>query len=122
MNRFWFSPGENRYVDGDDTVLITECPVALKTEEELLDASGQRIQGTGQADPLAAAFAADFTARYTEIASRRNIYTKLDTRLKATLAGSLFTQLQWVMDWDNTPAKGNERVDNLYLLTVGWTF
>jgi hypothetical protein len=34
----------------------------------------------------------------------------------------MFAQVQWVMDWDNTPASGAERVDSLFLLTVGWKF
>ncbi len=51
-----------------------------------------------------------------------DVTSKVDTRLKATLGSSMFAQLQWVMDWDNTPAAGAERVDSLYLLTVGWKF
>ncbi|MEE8467718.1 MAG: DUF481 domain-containing protein [Planctomycetota bacterium] len=51
-----------------------------------------------------------------------DVYAKVDTRLKVNISGSLFAQLQWVYDWNNTPAAGKERVDNLYLLTIGWTF
>lgn len=51
-----------------------------------------------------------------------DVYSKLDTRLKAAVTGSLFAQLQWVWDWDNTPAVGAERSDHLYLLTIGWSF
>ena len=51
-----------------------------------------------------------------------DVYAKVDTRLKVTIAGSLFAQFQWIYDWNNTPASGKERVDNLYLLTIGWTF
>jgi putative salt-induced outer membrane protein YdiY len=51
-----------------------------------------------------------------------DIYSKIDTRVKATLTESMFAQLQWVWDWDNTPATGRKRSDNLYLLTIGWKF
>jgi len=51
-----------------------------------------------------------------------DVYAKADTRLKVNISGSLFAQLQWVYDWNNTPAAGKERVDNLYLLTIGWKF
>lgn len=51
-----------------------------------------------------------------------DIYAKVDTRLKVNISGSLFAQLQWIYDWNNTPAAGKERVDNLYLLTIGWKF
>ncbi|MEO6708418.1 MAG: DUF481 domain-containing protein [Planctomycetota bacterium] len=51
-----------------------------------------------------------------------DVYAKLDTRIKVTLTEKMFAQAQWVMDWDNTPAAGKERVDNRYILTVGWAF
>ena len=80
---------------------------------------------------FAAALVTSFAVAYTATQSTEvfpsledpdDIYSKLDTRLKVTINGSLFAQLRWVMDWDNTPASGNKRVDNLYLLTLGWTF
>lgn len=51
-----------------------------------------------------------------------DIYSKLDTRVKATLTEKMFAQFQWIWDWDNTPAEGSERSDHLYLLTLGWQF
>jgi putative salt-induced outer membrane protein YdiY len=46
----------------------------------------------------------------------------VDTRAKATLTESMFGQLQWVYDFDNTPATGHDRVDNRLVLSVGWKF
>ena len=51
-----------------------------------------------------------------------DVYSKVDTRAKVTLTESMFAQVQWVWDWDNTPAPGNEKSDHLYLLTIGWKF
>ena len=51
-----------------------------------------------------------------------DIYTKVDTRLKVTLTEKMFAQAQWVMDWDNTPAGNNKRIDNRYILSIGWSF
>ncbi|MCP3916530.1 MAG: DUF481 domain-containing protein [bacterium] len=51
-----------------------------------------------------------------------DIYARVDTRAKATLTENMFAQLQWVFDWDNTPAEGNDRDDHLLLLGVGWAF
>ncbi|HUR28376.1 MAG TPA: DUF481 domain-containing protein [Planctomycetota bacterium] len=51
-----------------------------------------------------------------------DVNAKEDTRLKVTLTDKMFAQAQWVMDWDNTPAAGKERVDNRYILTIGWAF
>ena len=59
---------------------------------------------------------------YPSLEDSQDVYAKLDTRAKATLSEAMFAQLQWLFDWDNTPAPGKERVDQLYLLTVGWKF
>jgi putative salt-induced outer membrane protein YdiY len=59
---------------------------------------------------------------FPSLEDAEDVYAKADTRLKVNISGSLFAQLQWVFDWNNTPAAGKERVDNLYLLTIGWKF
>lgn len=59
---------------------------------------------------------------YPSLEESDDVYAKVDTRAKATLTDNMFAQLQWLFDWDNTPASGKKRVDNLYLLTVGWKF
>jgi hypothetical protein len=38
------------------------------------------------------------------------------------LTEKMFAQLGWLFTWDNTPAAGAERTDNLVLLTIGWSF
>jgi len=50
-----------------------------------------------------------------------------DTRLRAKMAKGLFAQLQWIVEYDNTPltdAAGNPntRVDHQVFLSVGWSF
>lgn len=52
----------------------------------------------------------------------QDVNAKEDTRIKVTLTDKMFAQAQWVMDWDNTPAAGKERVDDRYILTIGWSF
>ncbi|HTF86907.1 MAG TPA: DUF481 domain-containing protein [Planctomycetota bacterium] len=59
---------------------------------------------------------------YPSLEDGDDVYAKVDTRIKVTLTDKMFAQAQWVMDWDNTPAAGKERVDNRYILTVGWAF
>jgi putative salt-induced outer membrane protein YdiY len=51
-----------------------------------------------------------------------DVYARVDTRAKLQLSESMFAQLQWVFLRDNTPALGNVKNDNLYLLTFGWSF
>jgi putative salt-induced outer membrane protein YdiY len=49
-----------------------------------------------------------------------DFYARVDTRLKAQFTERFFGQLQWLYDYDNTPAAGKDREDNRFLLGVGW--
>lgn len=77
MNRFWFYPGENRYLEDEGVVEIDQCSVVLLTEAEYLNQRGQ-ITGSGQASPLAVEFTQSFSAGYATIAKERPIYKDLE--------------------------------------------
>lgn len=77
MNRFWFYPGENRYTEDKGVVIIERSQVLLLTEEEFRSRKGG-IVGKGSPNPLAQRFVESFTARYSEVASQRPIYTELE--------------------------------------------
>jgi putative salt-induced outer membrane protein YdiY len=62
------------------------------------------------------------TEVYPSLEKPKDVLVKADTRLKATFTESFFGQIQWLYDWDSTPADGKERVDNQFLLSVGWKF
>jgi putative salt-induced outer membrane protein YdiY len=51
-----------------------------------------------------------------------DFYGKLDSRLKAHFTETMFGQLQWVWDYDNTPATGKDRSDHRLALALGWSF
>ena len=34
----------------------------------------------------------------------------------------LFAQLEWIFDYDSTPAIGAGKENNLFLVTLGWKF
>lgn len=57
---------------------------------------------------------------YPSLENSDDIYTKLDTRVKAAFGESMFGQLQWLYDWNNNPATGKERSDHQLLLSIGW--
>lgn len=59
---------------------------------------------------------------FPSLEDQDDVYAKVDTRLKIAFRENLIGQLQWVFDWDNTPAAGKDRVDNRYLASVGWKF
>jgi putative salt-induced outer membrane protein YdiY len=59
---------------------------------------------------------------FPSLENAEDVYFQADTRLQTNLTDSMIAQLQWVWDYDNTPAPGFERSDNRLLLSVGWTF
>jgi putative salt-induced outer membrane protein YdiY len=115
---------ENLTVDGEIGVSYFNESFAEK------DAAGEDAF-----DYIAARLAANTEYAYSEKISFSNgvqifpsledtddVYAKLDTRAKATLTENMFGQLQWIWEWDNTPAPGLKRSDNQVLLTIGWNF
>ena len=77
MNRFWFFPGENRFIEDRGILLIEKVPVILLTEEEFLTQGG-RVAGSGRPDSLAQRFTDIFTARFDQIAKVKSIYAELE--------------------------------------------
>jgi putative salt-induced outer membrane protein YdiY len=59
---------------------------------------------------------------YPSLENSEDVSSRLDTHAKLMLSKSIFAQFQWLFTWDNTPATGAKRTDDLYLLTVGWSF
>jgi putative salt-induced outer membrane protein YdiY len=59
---------------------------------------------------------------YPSLEDTDDVSARVDTHGKLMLTKSMLAQLQWLFSWDNTPATGAERADNLVLLTVGWSF
>lgn len=51
-----------------------------------------------------------------------DVYFNMNTRLQVDFTRSMFAQLEWVWDYDNTPSPGRDRSDNRYILSVGWKF
>lgn len=56
----------------------------------------------------------------TESAS--DIYLRSTTEITTSLTESMLAALTHIMDYDNTPATGAERVDSRFLLSIGWSF
>jgi putative salt-induced outer membrane protein YdiY len=58
---------------------------------------------------------------YPSAESADDFYGRSDFRASATLSKNMLLAVQWVVDYDNTPAQP-ERVDQRYLLSLGWKF
>lgn len=66
---------------------------------------------------------------YPSLDDADDVYGRATTYLEAQLTEQMKARLSWLINYDNTPAddpanpgQSLERVDNLYLLSVGWTF
>jgi hypothetical protein len=51
-----------------------------------------------------------------------DVSARVDTKGRMNLTDKMFAQLQWLFQWDNTPATGKVRTDNLVMLGIGWSF
>ena len=51
-----------------------------------------------------------------------DFYGKVDNKAKVKLSDAMYAQVQYVFDYDNTPADGKERDDHTLTLGVGWSF
>lgn len=51
-----------------------------------------------------------------------NYNLNTDAGVRATLAGTLFTEFRVELRYDSTPAPGNEELDTRYLVAIGWAF
>ncbi len=59
---------------------------------------------------------------YPSIEQADDLYTKLDSRMRISLGEAMFSQFQWVFDYDNTPSPGLDRQDHRFLIQIGWEF
>lgn len=59
---------------------------------------------------------------FPSLEEKDDFYGRLDTRLRSSLTESMYGQLQWILDYDNTPTVGNDRMDHRFILSVGWSF
>lgn len=59
---------------------------------------------------------------YPSLEDKDDFFGRSDTRFKTSLTDTMFLQLQWVWDYDNTPAAGKDRNDHTVTLGLGWSF
>ena len=49
-------------------------------------------------------------------------FAKIDTKVKTSLSEQMYAQLQFTLNYDNTPPDGVGSTDRLLTLGVGWSF
>ncbi len=59
---------------------------------------------------------------FPSIEESSDVYGKLDNRVSVDVTENMFAQIQWVWDWDNSPAAGSENSDHRIVFGLGWTF
>ena len=105
ISRFWFNAGDLRIYRNESVVILDECPVVLKTEEEAALPDGT-TRGLGRPEPLARQFAEEFTKNFEAIAEAKPIYRELQNLYHmVAIADLLYRQEE--------PANLQEMVDTL---------
>ncbi len=74
MNRFWFTPGRQRFQVDEGIALVVESSVALKTEQSVLMAQGNPVHK--HVDVEAETWARDFTRSFGDIAATATILVR----------------------------------------------
>ena len=59
---------------------------------------------------------------FPSVEQSSDFYGKLDSQLQVSLTESMFAALQAIVTYDNTPTPGFDRIDERYILSIGWTF
>ncbi|MEM1450054.1 MAG: DUF481 domain-containing protein [Planctomycetota bacterium] len=64
---------------------------------------------------------------YPSLDDKDDVYGLANTYFEAILSANMIARLSWLLTYDNTPTLGPDgnrldRADNLYLLSVGWSF
>ena len=62
------------------------------------------------------------TSYFQSLEDKDDSHILADSRLRVKLTEDMFTQLQYIFEFDNTPSENADRVDNTVLLSVGFTF
>ncbi|HIG10770.1 MAG TPA: DUF481 domain-containing protein [Planctomycetes bacterium] len=100
-----------------------------------LSGVSEEFQNSGTSEYLSgrAAYGADYTPGeswtftqqgeiFPSLEDSEDFYARVETRARLSISDSMFAQIQWVIDFNNTPDTGKQRSDHLLGLTVGWSF
>lgn len=115
------------WVENDTTTFLTEVGLSYFNENYR--------SATPSQDYLAARAAYKLTHALSEktkfvhgveafpsLEDASDIYLQAKTEITTSLTDSMIASLGHVLDYDNTPSPGRDRVDNRVLLSVGWSF
>ena len=92
MSRFWFcmKPGAPVFAEDQGILFITDCPVMVRTESQVMDRKGQLRDGGGD-DPIAEAFAAEFSEKFRHATRQVSVYSDLENLFRLN---TIFSAMQ----------------------------
>ncbi len=62
------------------------------------------------------------TQIYPSLKDSSDVYARVDSQLKIKMTETMNARLQWILQWDNTPAPGLRSVDNQFIAGLSWGF
>jgi putative salt-induced outer membrane protein YdiY len=119
--------GGYQFVENDHWKLLGELGVSYVDQDykdNTADKSYPAARGAYKVDwtPNESWTAGQAAEIYPSLEHEEDVTARVDTHAKVMLSKSVFAMFQWIFAWNNTPPSGVKRTDDLYLLTVGWSF
>lgn len=115
------------WIEDDITTFVTEAGLSYVHESYRSGAPGQEYMAARLAYKLTHELSATTKLQHSVEAfpsteRLEDFYMQARTELVTSLTESMLASLAHVIDYDNTPAPGRERVDNRVVLSIGWSF
>jgi putative salt-induced outer membrane protein YdiY len=118
-------------IDNDDTTLLAEAGLSYFNENYRIVADGDPDSSEYLAARVAYTLRHNLSDRtkllhsceaFPSTEDATDVYLQAKTEVTTNLTDNMIASVAWVMDYDNTPSPGFERVDHRVLLSVGWSF
>lgn len=115
------------WVEDDTTTFLTEVGLSYFNENYRSATPSQDYLAARAAYKLTHAFS-DKTKfvhgveAFPSLEDASDVYLQAKTEITTSLTDSMIASVGHVLDYDNTPSPGRDRVDNRVLLSVGWSF
>lgn len=116
-----------QWIDEADHAFSTEIGISFVDEDFVLDADDTDYAAARGAFSYRKELSEDTTFEQdgeilVSLDDTDDKVATLDTRLRTNLTETMFGALQWIMQWDETPATGLKQTDHRIVLSIGWTF
>ncbi len=116
---YQFLKNEKRSLSGEGAVVYFKEEFGNNTEDDKI-ALNLGYKYDWKISPTAAF--GHYVDAFPAIDDFDDVFVKVDNRLTMNLTKSMISTLQYVLDFDHTPAVGVKQADHRVIFTLGWSF